>query len=1459
MASTNLGSLTLNLIADVGQYTAPLDKAERQTKKAMQEMARAAKQLDNQYNSLAKNLEKEIALYGEVTRAAQLRYEVEKGALKNLTEEQKKNLSDMASKLDALDAANNNVTGSMRGFRGVATGLGYQLQDIAVQAQMGTNAFMILGQQGSQIASLFGPTGAIVGAVIAVGGAIAGALIPSLLKSGDTAEDVADKVSTLVAELNDLDEVQRKLVLTANEFTIEDQTKAYDEQGKKIAEIREEIARLNEENGKLQYVPAGSGGVLTGSGTGMMVFVDNTLKLRDATRQLNAAEVARVATLKEIEDLQDPTGGAQEIVNLNKELELLGLTGRALHEKTADQKGYTEGLKEEYVALSLLIDQREEEAELAKKAAKDAEDAAKKAAEQERARADNIEKLIKAMEREADLFGVTSRVAQTEYDILKKTIEVQGGLEGIEARRLLRGAERLDQLEAEKRLNDVFNIEIDARVKAQTDAAEDVKKAQEKALKDVQHQYEQFFERIDKVGADVWTGLLEGSTSVFDSIKKLFISTLAEMAHAAITRPIILQLQQQFMPVAGGAAQGGAGAAGGGGSAAGALGAVGGIYAAVAVAVVAGVNVWNKAQEEKFKELTAEFRQGTQSTGTLLGLANAKSDSLNNAIESLNKYADDTLSVNESMLRTLMDIRTGIAGVAAGFARQLDVAGGVPVSGIQTGTDFMQVGNLFTGEDPLNLKNSFGNAISELFEFGDNFTNAIMNKVSKELYSKKKKVIDSGIEIVGGSLADILATGTIDAFAYANVQTKKKVLGVTTSTKVKTQTAELSDILLTQFASVFEGAGEALNQSAQAFNLDFNNYVSQFLIDSTKLSLKGLEGDELTKEIESFFSSTLDKWAGVLVSGSDILEKFQQVGEGAFETVTRLASELNTFNQYADALNLNFNLTGFAAVEASQAIAEAAGGFDKLASSLSTYYENFFTAEERAAKEMESLTAIFNQLGIQQVPQTREQFRALIESLDLTDAKNQELFASLIGLSGAFSDLVPETEDVKVTVEDLTKQFAEFNRYVELLDLNFGRMGIATDVLAKSIADVAGGFDVINAAFQSYYENFFTVQEKAAKDMEAVNRVFADLGINTIPQTREQFRALVESLDLTNPENHKALVGLMSIQDEMASVFDYLADQAEEAARKAEEAAREAERLAEEAARKAEEAARAIRQKIGDAFSALGESISAERKKIEAANSATMQTLNASLTKNKQLMSALTGVLDSMALDAPQYEEITRRQAQAQIISANAISRAGGPLPDLSALENALGVLSKSDTGMFATFEDYARDFYITQNALKELESAAGKQVSADEQAIINQEKYFQNEMTRLDKILEYYQEQIDALDGIDRNVLSVAEAIYELNAALTGNAPNPSGQSMALLAATNVGSPSVTKLTSENYGSMTAPSIEKSFSDMLSELRGLREDLSISQYHIAKNTQQSNTLLQRWETDGLPPERAEL
>jgi len=87
-------------------------------------------------------------------------------------------------------AAAGTAKGGLRLMRGGLGQLGHQVQDVAVQLQMGQNALLVFGQQGGQVASLFGQNGAMVGALLAVGAALGTAFMPKIFDSKDALEEL---------------------------------------------------------------------------------------------------------------------------------------------------------------------------------------------------------------------------------------------------------------------------------------------------------------------------------------------------------------------------------------------------------------------------------------------------------------------------------------------------------------------------------------------------------------------------------------------------------------------------------------------------------------------------------------------------------------------------------------------------------------------------------------------------------------------------------------------------------------------------------------------------------------------------------------------------------------------------------------------------------------------------------------------------------------------------------------------------------------------------------------------------------------------------------------------------------------------------------------------------------------------------------------------------------------------
>jgi len=153
----------------------------------------------------------------------------------------------------------NNTTKSMdRQFRLIRGGLGqmgHQVQDIAVQLQMGQNAMLVFGQQGSQIASLMGPNGAIVGAFLAVGAALGTVFLPSLFDSGEAAEDLMKKIEGVAKETESLTQTQLAFLAVQYAEKIEEQTEALQEQEDQLAS---DSKILDQYNRQLLRVKEGS-------------------------------------------------------------------------------------------------------------------------------------------------------------------------------------------------------------------------------------------------------------------------------------------------------------------------------------------------------------------------------------------------------------------------------------------------------------------------------------------------------------------------------------------------------------------------------------------------------------------------------------------------------------------------------------------------------------------------------------------------------------------------------------------------------------------------------------------------------------------------------------------------------------------------------------------------------------------------------------------------------------------------------------------------------------------------------------------------------------------------------------------------------------------------------------------------------------------------------------------------
>lgn len=306
-------------------------------------------------------------------------------------------LNQLNNQLKRTEKQGKAVERQFRIVRGGMGQMGHQVQDIAVMLQSGQNPFIIIGQQGSQIASLFGPQGAVVGAFLAVGAAIATSMLPSLFKTSQAMKDANEQSKRLFESFDELDGKLRDIALrqAANE----------------IKELEQGIAD---------------------SGVGFVTYAKTifaaTLGLRSmlgAQQDLSAAalrvsdinEKARSMILDIKKKTDDRTDATESLIEkLEEELATIGMTNVQLAMYNAKQARATEADIARAGAIQGLIDSKQQELDLEKqiekltlekdkRAKKDAERKQKELSRTKESLSKNITQIKDSMLQEEELIA----------------------------------------------------------------------------------------------------------------------------------------------------------------------------------------------------------------------------------------------------------------------------------------------------------------------------------------------------------------------------------------------------------------------------------------------------------------------------------------------------------------------------------------------------------------------------------------------------------------------------------------------------------------------------------------------------------------------------------------------------------------------------------------------------------------------------------------------------------------------------------------------------------------------------------------------------------------------------------------------------------------------------------------------------------------------------------------------
>lgn len=350
--------------------------------------------------------------------------------------------------------------------------------------------------------------------------------------------------------------------------------------------------------------------------------------------------------------------------------------------------------------------------------------------------------------------------------------------------------------------------------------------------------------------------------------------------------------------------------------------------------------------------------------------------------------------------------------------------------------------------------------------------------------------------------------------------------------------------------------------------------------------------------------------------------------------------------------------------------------------------------------------------------------------------------------------LLPSVDTLKKSGEDSMATLSRLN--TEFVSLTQGAQNLGASVayakeLIKgmtfksrtALIELAGGVESLGNMTGFFAQNFLTEAERLAPVQEQLVDGLSNLGL-AADLSNAQYKALVQSLD-TSDETRIKLLMLGPALFEVNAALDAMNETIKAQAR----------------------------TNLGNVFDALQRSVDAERKKVTDKYNTELEAVNTHIQRVTDSIGKLKSLSDALASTVDALRPMSRDEAKFEILGAINTAKAGGGLPEVADISRALDVLKSNNiTGVRSSFE-LAREQAKTANLVADLGGLTDSQLSIEERSLRTLERQqetlqdgFDNEMKRLDSIVEQAQAQIDALNGLNTAVVDLTTAIGEFNLA---------------------------------------------------------------------------------------------
>lgn len=172
--------------------------------------------------------------------------------------------------------------------------------------------------------------------------------------------------------------------------------------------------------------------------------------------------------------------------------------------------------------------------------------------------------------------------------------------------------------------------------------------------------------------------------------------------------------------------------------------------------------------------------------------------------------------------------------------------------------------------------------------------------------------------------------------------------------------------------------------------------------------------EENNKKMQDMLDGMSDDIARILIPSIDSLAI---AGEKAKDTFARLALNLTSVNSIVGLLGVKLIDVSVVGAQAATALSDMFGGIDKLKEATTTYYDAFYSQDEKMSLSLKVMTDAMKAVGLT-LPATKEEFRKMVDVLDLNTEYGRNLYSVMVKIAPTFNEFTTTIDEVKTKVNE---------------------------------------------------------------------------------------------------------------------------------------------------------------------------------------------------------------------------------------------------------------------------------------------------------------------------------------------------------------------------------------------------------------------------------------------------------